>query len=290
MSAAIRCVWPAGALLGEGPFWHPLERKLYWVDIKGPAIHAFDPRTGGRQTWPMPEQLGCIAPRRDGGFVAGLKSGFAFVDLERGTIERIGNPEPDRPDNRFNDGKCDGAGRFWAGTMDDTLQQASGWLYCLDANRRWQRRDGPYVCTNGPAFSPDSATLYHTDTVGRTIYAFDLAVDGTPSRKRVFVRFTKADGFPDGMTVDTAGFIWVAHWGGGRVTRFRPDGAVERTIDLPVAQVTSCAFGGDDLRTLFVTTASTGLSDEARGAQPLAGGLFALETEIVGLACGTFSG
>ena len=290
MSEEPRCVWPAGAVLGEGPLWHPREQRLYWVDIKGPAVHAFDPASNARQSWPMAEQIGCIAPRRGGGFVAGLKSGFAFLDLDRASVEPIGDPEPDQPGNRFNDGKCDGAGRFWAGTMDDQVQQPSGWLYCLDADRTWTRRDGPYPCTNGPAVSADDRTLYHTDSMGRTVYAFDLAADGTPSAKRVFVRFAEADGYPDGMTVDAEGCVWIAHWSGWRVTRFRPDGSVDRVVRLPVAQVTSCAFGGNDLHTLYITSASTGLSDEARRAQPLAGGLFALRTDVTGLECRFYAG
>ena len=290
MTGAVDCVWPAGATLGEGPLWHQREKRLYWVDIKGPAVHAFDPATGTRRSWPMPERIGCIAPRRGGGFVAGLKSDFAFLDLDRGTVERIGKPEPDCPDNRFNDGKCDGAGRFWAGTMDDLLTRPTGWLYCLAADGSWQRRDGPYVCTNGPAFSPDGRTLYHTDTIGRTIYAFDLAADGTLSNKRSFVRFAESDGYPDGMTMDEAGYLWVAHWGGWRVTRFRPDGAADRTIRLPVAQVTSMAFGADDLRTLYITSAADGLSDDERRAQKLAGGLFAVRVAVGGLPCPEFVG
>ncbi|MBM3596718.1 MAG: SMP-30/gluconolactonase/LRE family protein [Alphaproteobacteria bacterium] len=290
MSEQASCIWPAGAVLGEGPLWHPREKRLYWVDIKQPAVHAINPATGARRSWPMPEDIGCIVPRRGGGFIAGLKTGFARIDLDRGSIERIGNPEPDQPGNRFNDGKCDGAGRFWAGTMDDQVKRPTGWLYCLDTQGKWTRRDGPYPCTNGPAFSPDDRTLYHTDTMGRTVYAFDLGADGTPSRKRAFVRFAEVDGYPDGMTVDSGGCVWVAHWGGWRVTRFRPDGTAERTIRLPVAQVTSCAFGEEDLRTLYITTASTGLSWAEREAQPLAGGLFAVRTDTAGLECRFYGG
>lgn len=290
MTAAPACIWPAGALLGEGPFWHPSERRLYWVDIKAPAIHACDAGGGNRQTWPMPEPIGSLAPRRAGGFVAAFKSGFALVDLEPLAIRKIGNPEPTVPGNRFNDGKCDGAGRFWAGSMDDEIRAATGWLYCLAPDRSWRRWDGPYLCTNGPAFSPDGTVLYHTDSMVRTVYRFALAPDGTLSDKRDFVRFAESDGYPDGMTVDAAGGVWVAHWDGWRVTRFRPDGAVDRVIALPVAQVTSCAFGGDDLRTLYITSASIGLSDEARRAQPLAGGLFAVAVDAPGLACALYGG
>lgn len=284
------CVWNAGARLGEGPLWVPAEQALYWVDIKAPAVHRLDSRSGERRSWSVPVQIGCIAKRTGGGFVAGTKAGFAFVDLDRNAVVPIANPEPDRPGNRFNDGKCDAAGRFWAGTMDDAEREATGWLYCLDPELQWRRTDGPYVCTNGPAFGPDGRTAYHTDTMGRVVYAFDCAADGQLRNKRPFVRFAAADGYPDGMTVDTDGGVWVAHWGGAQVTRFTPSGAVDTTIALPVSQVTSCAFGGAALDTLFVTTAAIGLDDAARAGQPLAGGLFAVRVDQRGLPAGEFGG
>lgn len=284
------CVWPAGAKLGEGPIWDQMDQALYWVDIKAPSIHRFTPATGEQRTWPMPEMIGAIARRRAGGFIATLKSGFALLDLETGAIERLGNPEYDLPSNRFNDGKCDTAGRFWAGTMDDREREPTGWLYRLDPDRSWRRLDGPYVCTNGPAFSPDGRTLYHTDTVGREIHAFDLAADGGLTRKRCFARFAEADGYPDGMTVDTEGHVWVCHWGGWRVTRFTPAGVVERVIRMPVAQVTSCAFGGSDLTTLYITSAAIGLAPKAQREQPLAGGVFAVPLPIRGIAAASYGG
>jgi len=284
------CVWAAGALLGEGALWDERDRAVYWVDIKAPAVHRYTPATGEKRTWRMPEPIGCVARRRTGGFVAAFKSGFAFLDLATGAIERIGNPEPDLPGNRFNDGNCDPAGRFWAGSMDDELKRPTGWLYRLDAGRRWVRTDGGYVCTNGPAFAGDGRTMYHTDTLGRVIYAFDLDKAGLPARRRAHVRFAEADGFPDGMTLDEEGCLWVAHWGGWRVTRFGGDGSVDRTIRLPVAQATRPAFGGPGLTTLFITTASIGLTAEERAGQPLAGGLFACETGVRGLPAGQFAG
>lgn len=284
------CVWPASAMLGEGTMWHAEQGLLYWVDIKNPAIHALDPETGARRSWPMPEPIGFVARRRTGGLIAGFKSGISFVDLDAGRITQLAAPEDKAPGTRFNDGKCDHMGRLWAGTMDDALKQSSGWLYRIDDDGRCTRTDGPYVCTNGPAFSPDFRTLYHTDTIGRTIYAFDLADDGRLSGKRVFVRFEGDEGYPDGMTVDRDGFVWVAHWGGWRVTRFLSSGQVDRVIRLPIAQPTNCAFGGPDLTTLFITSACDGLDAEALAAQPLAGGLFAIETDVQGLPPGIFFG
>ena len=290
MDMTPECVWPAGALLGEGPVWHDDERRFYWVDVEAGLVHSWDPASGSRGTWPVGETIGGLAVRRRGGFVAALRGGFAFLTLEPFAIERIAQPEPDLPDNRFNDAKCDAAGRFWAGTMNARLTAATGWLYRLDPDLRWSRHDGPYVCTNGPAFSPDGRTLYHTDTVGRTIWAFDLAADGEPTYKREFARFAAGEGQPDGMTVDAGGDLWVAHWGGGRITRFEPDGRRRATIRLPVAQVTSIAFAGAGSRLVCVTTALTGLDAAQRAAQPYAGGLFAFEVDAEGLAAGTFAG
>ena len=286
----VKCIWPAAAVLGEGPVWDEEEEALYWVDIKAAAVHRYAPASGATQSWPMPERIGCIARRRQGGFVAGLKSWFAFLDLPSARIEPIGDPEPDLPGNRFNDGKCDAAGRFWAGTMDDNEENPTGSLYRLDPDCRWHRIDRGYVVTNGPAFSPDGRTLYHTDSVGRTIYAFDLSPDGSVSSKRSFIEIPTDAGYPDGMTVDSEGHLWVAHWGGWRLTRFRPDGTIERAIELPVAQVTSCAFGGAALDTLYVTTASIGLDAKARAKQPLAGGLFELPVGVQGLPSPRFAG
>ncbi len=279
----VRCLWNAGALIGEGPIWDDVAGAVYWVDIKVRAIHRYTCATGDKASWLLPEPIGCIARRRRGGFIVGLKSGFALLDRLDGPIKKLGSPEPNLPNNRFNDGKCDAAGRFWAGTMDDAEKSQTGSLYRLDTDRTWHRVDGSYVVTNGPAFSPDGQTIYHTDTLGRTVYAFDLAADGTLTNKRPFVRFGDGDGHPDGMTTDADGFVWIAHWGGWRVTRFTPDGAIDRILELPVAQVTSCVFGRPDLDRLYVTSASYGLDQEARQAQPLAGGLFEAQVGVRGL-------
>ena len=286
----VKCVWPSAAVLGEGPAWDDEEEALYWVDIKAPAVHRYMPSTGATDGWPMPERTGCIARRRQGGFIAGFKSGLAFLDLPSGRIDRIGDPEPELPDNRLNDGKCDGAGRFWVGTMDDDESKATGSLYRVDPDCRWHRMDSGYVVSNGPAFSPGGETLYHTDTVQRIIYAFDLAPDGSLSNRRTFIVIPPDAGNPDGMTVDADGHLWVALWGGWRLTRFRPDGTTEGTIRFPVAQVTNCVFGGAAFDTLYVTSASIGLDAAARARQPLAGGLFEVRPGIQGLPAPRFSG
>jgi sugar lactone lactonase YvrE len=288
----VRCLWEAAALLGEGPLWSPREAALYWVDIKAPALHRYRPSDGDTTSWTMPEPIGWVIERANGeGFVAGFKDrGFAFLTPGTMAPETIGQPEPDYPDNRFNDAKADAAGRIWAGTMDDNEREASGALYRLDPDLEWYRMDRGYTVTNGPAISPDQRRLYHTDTFEGTVYAFDLADNGKLSNKRAFVTIPEGDGYPDGMTCDAEGGLWVAHWGGWRVTRFTPGGEVDRVIEMPVAQVTSCTFGGPDLDRLYVTSASVGLDEEDREEQPLAGGLFEVVPGVKGLPAGQFGG
>ena len=285
------CVDPAGAIVGEGPIWDEDEGAVYWVDIKGPAINRYVPATGAIDRWPMPERIGCLARRRNAaGFIAGFKSGLAFVNLEAGTIDKIGDPEPDQPGNRINDGKCDAQGRFWAGTMDDGETEKAGHLYRVDPDLAWRRVAGPYYINNGPTFSPEFDRFYHTDSFGPCIYVCDFAPDGTLSNRTVFVRFPEEWGYPDGMTTDGEGYIWVAHWGASRVTRFAPDGTADRVVEMPASQVTSCVFGGPDLATLYVTSAAIDLDEAARAAEPDAGGLFSFDPGVKGLPTQRFAG
>jgi len=288
----IECVWPAEAVLGEGPLWSPGEKALYWVDIKAPALHRFRPEDGDKTSWVMPETIGWVIERANGeGLIAGFKErGFAFLTPGTMVPEVIGQPEPDYPDNRFNDAKADARGRIWAGTMDDEEREASGALYRLDPDQEWHRMDKGYVVTNGPAFSPDGTTLYHTDTFEGTIYAFDLSADGKLANKRIFVTIPEGDGYPDGMTCDAEGGLWVAHYNGWRLTRFRPDGQVDRIVEMPVSRVTSCTFGGPELDRLYITTARKGLDEQELEEQPLAGGLFVLEPGVKGLPAGQYGG
>ena len=273
-------------LLGEGVTWCARRNAVFWVDIKTPALHRLELATGALTQWVMPERVGWIIERanRDD-FIVGLKSGFATLTLEPFAITMIGNPEPDRLHNRLNDAKVDHAGRIWAGSMDDREQEALGALYRLDPGFGWSRHDDHYRVSNGPTFSVDGKTIYHTDSIARTIFAFDLLDDGTLQGKRVFLRFEDSWGYPDGMTTDAEGGFWIAHWGGGRISRFTPDGKLQRSIALPASQITNCAFAGDRLDRLFVTSAAIGRSNE-----PLAGALFELHTGVRGLAPIPFAG
>jgi len=277
VAVEIKCIVPAGCVLGEGPVWDERGNTLYWVDIKAPSLHALHLATGRTRRWPMPEMIGAVGLREGPGLVGAFQNGFAFIDLESGNVTGIADPEADRPDNRFNDGKVDPLGRFWAASMDDTQREPSGHLYRLGADLSVERFEIGFVCTNGIDWSGDGRTLYFVDTTERRIYAYEFEMTaGRPGSRRLFVELPEDQGFPDGLAVDAEDHVWGAHWGGGRLTRYRPDSSVERVIEMPVPLCTSCCFGGADLRTLYVTTASIGLDAVARRAAPLSGGLFAI--------------
>ena len=288
--ASARCVSASGAALGEGPVWVAAEQALFWIDIKGLRLHRFDPATGQATDWPTPFRIGAIAPRVGGGFVGASERGFILIDPAITRFDLIGDPEAHLPGNRFNDGKLDPAGRFWAGTMDDAEEQTSGALYRLDPDLRWSRQDDGYHVPNGPAFSPDGSLLYHTDSAARLIYQFDVQPDGSIAGKRELARFRQADGHPDGMTVDREGCLWIAFWDGWCVRRLSAAGEVIAVVSLPVQRPTSCAFGGAGLDRLFVTSATIGLDEPARAAQPLAGGLFMVDAGVCGIVPPPFSG
>jgi sugar lactone lactonase YvrE len=287
----VSCVLDVSAVLGEGPVWDPLERRLYWTDIKGRAIHRFDPATGDDTRWPVTEPVGSLAVRARGGLVVAMRSGFHFFDPATGGTTPIVHPEPERLENRFNDGKTDRQGRFWAGSMHDPETEPTGSLYRLDADLSCHRLVEGLVCSNALCWSPDGRTMYHADTARRTVWAWDFEPDeGAIANRRTFLEVPAADGAPDGATVDAEGFVWLAHWGGWRLTRLDPAGRVERVVRLPVQQPTCPAFGGPDLDVLYVTSASITLTAEARARQPWAGGILALNPGVRGLPEARFRG
>jgi sugar lactone lactonase YvrE len=271
--------------LGEGLLWSPRDNAVYWTDILAPALNRLSLADGAVTRWDMPEMIGWVIERRDPpGFIAGFRNGFAELTLDPLTITPIVDPEPDLPDNRLNDAKADKWGRIWAGSMPLTADRPTGSLYRFDTDRTAARVDSGYSVANGPAISPDQRWLYHTDTPARQVYRFALDADGVHDRVP-FIRFEEDWGYPDGMTVDAEGHVWIAHWGGSRVSRFTPEGALDRSIVLPASQITNICFAGERLDRMFVTSAADGLPDEEH-----AGALFEVDAGVAGLPPGQFAG
>ncbi|WP_374569426.1 SMP-30/gluconolactonase/LRE family protein [Ideonella sp.] len=289
-----RCLWPAGATLGEGTCWSEREQALYWVDILEHRLHRWRLADGERSTWAFDDTVSAVAERAHRpGLAITLRRGLALFDPDSGELQRLHEPEPDREGNRFNDGKCDAQGRFWAGSMDFGCKAPTGALYRFDANGHGTRAfDAGFAVTNGPTWSRDQRTMYFNDTVHQQIHAFDFDADsGTLSNQRPWLRFAKGDGYPDGMTTDADGRLWIAHWGAACVTCHDPDSAEELLrVKLPTDHITNMAFGGPGLCTLFITSARFELSATQLAQQPLAGALFAVETNVTGRPAHRFAG
>jgi sugar lactone lactonase YvrE len=276
-------------ILGEGPVWSVEELALYWVDIERPCLQRFDPTTKEHKSWPMPSQIGSYALRQSSGFIVALKTGLAFFHPLTGTVEPIVDPESHLPQTRFNDGKCDRNGRFWAGTMGTINGKPAGALYRFDADHSLHTMHHDISVSNGLGWSPDNRIMYYADSPTYNIYAYDFEPEtGTMSNERVFAHHKV--GFPDGLTVDAEGYVWSARWDGWQVIRFAPDGSIDQVVEMPVQRPTSCVFGGSDLRQLYVTTATTGLSEADLARQPLAGSVLVLDAGVSGLPEPLFAG
>ncbi|TCD01891.1 SMP-30/gluconolactonase/LRE family protein [Erythrobacteraceae bacterium CFH 75059] len=284
----ITCIAPVEAVLGEGPVWLAREQALFWTDIAGQRLYRWSQEDGVRRI-----DVSCpvcwLVPRAAGGFVAGGYGDLLFVD-DAFTVTVAAQIEPHRPGNRFNDAKVDKKGRLWAGTMDRAERMDSGTLYRIDPDLSWCAADDGYRVPNGPAFSLDGRTMFHADSARRRIYAYDLTPDGMTGNRRVHLQFDDAHGFPDGMTIDADGCLWVAFWDGWCVRRFAPDGRLLAELAVPVQRPTSVTFGGAALDRLFITSARRDLSDEVLAGQPLAGGTFMLEPGVRGVAEPLFAG
>ena len=282
----------AGALLGESPFWHAAEGRLYWVDIEGRKIHRTDPATGADEVMEVAEQVGCIAPRARGGLVAALENSCALID-DWGAAPRPFGPAvlAGKPEQRFNDGRVDAAGRLWVGSLTSDKANPTATLYRLDPDGSLREVFGGITTSNGAAFSPDGRTFYHADTPTHAIRAYDVdPPTGALGEGRIFHQFALDNGRPDGAAVDAEGCYWSALWDGWRVVRLSPAGELLQTVDLPVQRPTMIAFGGSDLQTAFVTSAGKNLTDEERAGQPHAGGVFAFRVDVPGLAQSAFGG
>lgn len=283
----------AKAQLGEGPCWDARNNLLHWVDIERFALHSYDPAQKTERVINVGQHLGAAVMRQSGGFLLALREGIFALDSETEKIAPLVDPEPDSPDNRFNDGKCDPAGRFWAGTMHlPETENNRGHLYCIDSNLQAHRKVSGVSISNGLAWSPDETTMYFIDSPTRQCVAFDYdKSSGAITNQRVCVEIPEGEGWPDGMNIDAEGMLWIALWDGWCVRRYNPhNGALLDEIKLPVARPTSCVFGGADLRTLYITSASTRLSPDALAQQPLAGGIFKAVPGVQGTPTFEFAG
>lgn len=270
------CLVEAKNILGEGPIWNPDEAVLYWCDNLKPSIQRYDPTSGKVDVWDMPEEVGSIVFRAKGGIVAGMRHGFAFLDLATGGIERIVDPEP-HTNNRLNDGKCDRAGRYWCGSINPELKQPTGGLYRLDPDLSCHSMQQGVIASNGIAFSPDDRTMYFADSRADTVWAYDFNIaTGALSNRRVFIDTHGIPARVDGATVDSEGYYWCAHIHDWSISRYSPKGDMVSTIRLPVRHPTMCTFGGDNLDVLFVTSTRKFLEPGEAESQPLAGGLFVI--------------
>jgi D-xylonolactonase len=278
-------VWALAAELGEGPVWVERDRALWFVDIKTHQIHRFDPADASTRSWTTPEQVGFILPASDGRFVAGLQSGLYRFDETTGELSPIAAVEPDLPTNRLNDGVVDPHGRLWFGTMDNGERAKTGAFYCFSEGQLTRTAIDGIAITNGPAVSPDGRLLYVVDTLKGTIDAVDIGGDGALGERRPFVRIDPAEGHPDGPTIDSEGCVWISLYAGWEARRYAPDGSLVERVRFPVANITKIAFGGDDLRTVFATTARQLLSPDEIAKQPEIGGLFEFRVDVPGIAC-----
>jgi sugar lactone lactonase YvrE/DNA-binding IclR family transcriptional regulator len=285
------CVFHESSYLGEGPVWLPTQRKLAWVDILAPSVQISDPETGYTDTLRMPELTSAIIPRRSGGAILAMQSGLKAFDFATRTQMHFATIEGDKPQNRLNDAKCDRRGRLWVGTLAIDTSPDRGGLYRVDPDSRVTKMATDVHIANGLAWSPDDRLFYFTDSGRRTVYAYEFDIEaGTIGNRRVFREFPESEGTPDGITVDSKGYVWIALWDGWCVKRFAPDGRLDRVITLPVPRPTSCIFGGPDMTTLYITSGRVRLSTNQLMEAPLSGGVFAVETEVSGVAETPFAG
>ncbi len=299
-NAEVACVVESADKIGEGAFWCPDEQAVYWLDVPMPSrIHRFIPATGSHATWPMPEMVTAMAKRSDGTLLVASESGMNVFDPGSGAYRHLQTLEPHLPGNRSNDGAPDGRGRFWIGTMQNNLgpggegipiTSASGSLWRVEPGKPPVAAMGDLSITNGVAWSPDWSKLYVVDSMLDRIYVCDFDIEtGAVGERSVFSDASDL-GTPDGNAVDAEGFLWSARWDGHCVARFSPDGEVDSIVPIPASLVTSCAFGGLDLDTLFVTTARLGIGSDIAKRYPQQGGLFAFKPGVRGLRRPNYAG
>lgn len=288
----VECAAEARALLGEGPCWSPRDGLLYWVDILTPSIHSFDVQTGIDSEHKLGAMVSVAIPKSTGGLLVATPGGLMTFDSDSKRLSLLCHPESERAGNRYNDGKCDRMGRLWIGTLDMGAAANRGNLFRVESDGSWKKMDSGFTVANGLGWSPDNKRMYFADSARRIVYVYDFDLRaGTIANRRPFVTFDAADGTPDGLTVDQDGCVWVAVWDAWRISRFSPEGKELLRIGMPVPRPTSCGFGGPDLDTLYVTSASVRLNEQALKSAPLSGSLFAIKVPGVrGLPETAFAG
>ncbi len=287
----VELVLDAGAAVGESPVWDAERRELLWVDIPRGLVHRLEPATGRDEPLTVGQPVGAVGLRASGGLVLAVRDGFGLLDAGSREVRLVQCVEADRPGSRMNDGKCDPAGRFWAGTMAIDETPHAGALYRLDTDLQVRKVVPNATMPNGLDWSLDENTVYYVDSLEAGIDVFDYDPESTALiNRRRLVDIPPTEGMPDGLTVDAEGFVWVALWGGSALHRYTPDGRLDTVVKLPVTQVTSCTFGGADLDELYVTTAAEGLAGESLRRQPLAGGVFRFRPGSRGRAPRLFGG
>ena len=287
----VECVLDAKAELGEGPVWDPDAACLYFVDIERGRVHRYDPDSVSSRSYEVGAMVGAVALTAAGDLLLAVRDGFARLDPRSGDVRPIAGVKADCADRRMNDGKCDPAGRFWAGTMAIDERRGAGALYRLDPDGRVHRMLDEVSISNGLDWSLDGRLMYYVDTPTQSIDVFDFDVaTGAIANRRSLARVPSEAGWPDGLTLDADGCVWVALWSGGAVHRYAPDGTLDRVLTVPVAYPTSCAFGGPDFCDLYITTAARALTSEERLRAPLAGGLFRCRPGVQGRAANRFRG
>ncbi|MCF8707299.1 SMP-30/gluconolactonase/LRE family protein [Rhizorhapis sp. SPR117] len=285
MTQTPRLLLDARAELGEGPRWHEAEKRLYWVDIARNELHRLDPVTSQDECRTFQSPIGCFAFMKEGGLMLAMKDGFARLAHFDAQPEPFGEQIfSGSPDLRFNDGRTDRHGRFWAGSVNMLKSAHDAALYRLDSDGTVTQVEGGMLTCNGAAFSPDGKHFYHTDTPSHTVRVYDYdETAGTLSHCRIFHQFPMGKGRPDGACVDVEGCYWTALFDGGRVVRLSPQGEILAQVALPAKRPTMIALGGPDLRTAYVTTARTGLSPEILAQEPFSGGIFCFDVEVAGM-------
>lgn len=279
----VELVHDARAELGEGPIWDAASARLLWVDILQGRVHRFDPVSGQDEIRDVGRPVGAVTPARDGSLVLATSRGFERLDWKTGRVSTIAEVEADRPANRMNDGACDPAGRFWAGTMALDESAGAGALYRLDPDGRVTKMVDDISISNGIAWSAHAPVMYYVDSLARRIDVFDYDLaNGTIANRRELVRIER--GYPDGLILDAEGFIWLAVWGAAALHRYAPDGTLDRVVNVPVSHPTKCAFGGAALDELYITSATIGLTRAKKSPGPQDGGLLRIRPGVRGQA------